>query len=231
MPESAHRVKYEDRRAIIRLIGEIENDVIFWLSDEIDHAIGYMCYDRVDIHIDSPGGAIDSLDYFLTRLEQWRRDGLVLGTLGLTTVASAAAVILSLGSHGHRRVYPSARLLYHDARIIDRGAVWTRDRLHAHERLLHEADRRLTEVIAQHILAGYPADRPLRIRNPLDGGGGAVEVNDTAEMVRVLAELSAQDRFITPEAALDMHLIDRIESAELSPTRERLVDGRTVSEA
>jgi ATP-dependent protease ClpP protease subunit len=209
--EYAHRIKYENHRAVIRLIGEIGNDVIFWLCDEIDHAIEYMCYDMVDIHIDSPGGAVDSLDYFLTRVGHWRNGGLVLGTLGLTTVASAAAVILSLGSHGHRRVYPAARLLYHDTRIIDRGAVWTRDRLHAHERLLHEADRRLTEVIAHHILAGSSPDRPLRIRKPVDGAGDPVEVHDAAEMAGILAELSAQDRFITPEAALDMHLIDRIE--------------------
>ena len=60
--------KYETHRAVVRLSGELNNDSIFALCDEIDLALDYYKYPAVEIQIDSPGGHVDSLDYYLTQI-------------------------------------------------------------------------------------------------------------------------------------------------------------------
>lgn len=111
------QAKYEPHRAVVRLAGEVNNDSIFALCDEIDLALDYYKYPLVEIQIDSPGGPVDSLDYYLTRLKSWRADGLRVSTLAMTRAASAAAVILALGDGGLRRAYPSARLQFRHAAL------------------------------------------------------------------------------------------------------------------
>ena len=109
------QAKYETHRAVVRLAGELSNGSIFALCDEIDLALDYYKYPLVEIQIDSPGGPVDSLDYYLTRLKSWRADGLRVSTLAMTRAAGAAAVILALGDRGLRRAYPSARLQFRHA--------------------------------------------------------------------------------------------------------------------
>ena len=218
--ERAHRIKYDHDEAVIRLKGPVESESIIWLCDEIDLAVDYYNYRRVDIQIDSPGGEIAALDYFMTRLSDWRQvEGLVLGTLALTRAASAAAMILSLGSIGHRRAYPSAQLLYHDSRIMSgEGTVWTRQSLDRHRHALAETDARLTRALAAHVMAGKAAGGALQVRalQPASSAGDpefeAVEATSADELAELYGALNARDLFITPEDALGLHLIDMLQS-------------------
>ncbi|MBS1681667.1 MAG: ATP-dependent Clp protease proteolytic subunit [Bacteroidetes bacterium] len=146
-------VKYEKACAVIRLIGEVNNQSIFALCDEIDLAIEYYNYKKIDIQIDSPGGAITSLDYYLSKLHKWQqRYGVIIGTLGLTKIASSAAMILSLGTIGYRRAYQSSQLVYHNSRIItSKAEVWTKERLDYTNKSLAETDGRLITRLVKHI--------------------------------------------------------------------------------
>jgi ATP-dependent protease ClpP protease subunit len=215
-----HVIKYEHDRAIVRLLQPVSNQSMIWLCDEIDLAIGYYFYRHVDIHIDSPGGAVTGLDYFTTRLQSWRDvDGLVLGTLAMAEVSSAAALILSSGTIGHRRAYPSARLLYHDSRIQPHDKeVWTRDRLEAASRTLAESDQRQDRALALYIM-----EQKIRPGGDHQGfavvpghRGGDLKLEETTiesadQLAQIYATLNTLDVRITPEDAVKLHLIDRIE--------------------
>lgn len=208
-------VKYDRDRAIMRLTQEVTNDRIFALCDEIDLAIDYYHFRDIDIHIDSPGGHVTALEYFITRLDTWRTvDDLVLGTLALTSAASAAAMILSLGSIGHRRASPSARLLYHDTRIITQNAtVWTQKKLEMQRSAIEETDRRLTRQLAAYIMTHKIGSEGTTVPEPTPRRGGQVKevkVRNANDLAVRYADLAAHDMFITPEVAVAMHLIDRI---------------------
>jgi ATP-dependent protease ClpP protease subunit len=217
----AHRVKYDVDEAIVRLKDGVTSESIIWLCDEIDLAIEYYNYRQVDIHLDSPGGEIPALEYFMTRLKVWREvEGLVIRTLALTSAASAAAMILSLGSIGHRRAYPSAELLYHDGRIFSgQGRTWTRDALQRHHSALTESDTRLNRALASHVMKGKAGDDgtlALPALEPATADRGDLAFRNTVvksedELAAIYAELNARDTFISPQTALDMHLIDAIQ--------------------
>lgn len=147
------KVFYEKACAIVRLFGEVNNQTIFELCDEIDLAIDYYNYRKIEIQIDSPGGSIQSLDYFITKLEKWRqKEGVIIATLGLTNVASAAAMILALGTVGYRRAYRSSSLLFHNSRVITNGSsVFTKETLNKANKDLAEIDERLLDRLSNHI--------------------------------------------------------------------------------
>ncbi len=145
-------VRYDYDKAIIRLNDNIDAQSIFSLCDEVELAADYYHYDFVDIHINSQGGSVPALEYFLTQLRGWRRrHDLTIGTLAISRVASAAAVILSLGDIGHRRAYPSAEILYHNARIATPEAYLTRSALQLLSKQLGRLDERMLNEIVEHV--------------------------------------------------------------------------------
>jgi ATP-dependent protease ClpP protease subunit len=217
--ESHHQTRYEDSRAVVRLTGEISDDTVIRLADEIDLAIDYYCYRHVLIQIASPGGSFHALQFYLNRLRHWRSiDGLILGTVAMTTAASAGAVILSLGTIGHRRAYPAARLLYHGSRIVTgNGQVWTEELLNAHREALAEADALLFSEMAAHSFRGHDHSNPLRVHLPrrggaADAGGKAADIGTADELAELYRTIAATDRFITPQEAAALGLIDSIEA-------------------
>ncbi|MCE1226279.1 MAG: ATP-dependent Clp protease proteolytic subunit [Geobacteraceae bacterium] len=109
-------VQYHADYAAIRFSGDVNADRVFSLCDEISFAQDYYHYNRVLIEIDSPGGEVKSLQYFVNRLAGWRAKGLVIETLALTSCCSAGAYMLSFGDPGHRAALPDSMLLYHNVR-------------------------------------------------------------------------------------------------------------------
>lgn len=104
--------------AEITLAGPVESANIYPLCDNIDHAITHFYYENVKLRISSPGGETVALRYYLSQLEQWHRSGIKIETIALTECSSAAAVMLTMGTRGHRHAdNRHARLLWHFARI------------------------------------------------------------------------------------------------------------------
>jgi len=167
-------VRYDHDKAIIRLNDDIDSHSIFSLCDEVELAASYYHYSFVDIHINSQGGSVPALEYFLTQMRRWRRQqNLTIGTLAISQVASAAAVILSLGDIGYRRAYPSAEVLYHNARVSTEATHLTRSALQAMSRQLLELDDRMLHEVIDHVFEnkvlaerlegdGKAAERPYR---------------------------------------------------------------------
>jgi hypothetical protein len=193
-------------------------DTALRLTDEIELCRAYYKYDTIDLHLASPGGCSDATLFLLESIRAWQGGGLTIGTLGLTTVASAAALLLGAGTVGHRRARRSARILVHRARVIaPQHSVMTRDRLQAHCLLLEDADQKAFQLLARHVVQGRAAQKsapPLQVPDAVTVDGSAriaqVRVRDEEHLTQLYLALADLDRPMAPEHALAYHLIDEI---------------------
>jgi len=176
---------------VIRLTGEIDMPVAFALLDEMKLLHDYYQFREIELQIDSPGGSADALHHLVQSLEPWRRGkGRTLLTVGLNEIASAAALLLSFGTIGHRRASAHSRLLYHAIRKVEReGVSHTVAQLRVATRKLEQWDDCFTDMLVEHVQkdAGkHPATRK-RFR-----------------------QLFRKERWISPKEALELGLIDSI---------------------
>jgi ATP-dependent Clp protease protease subunit len=176
---------------VIRLTGEIDLAVSYALLDEIKLLHDYYQFRTIDLHIDSQGGSADALRYIVHSLDAWRNgEGRVLRTFGINEVASAAAMLLSLGTFGHRAASRRSRLLYHSARNVQyQNAPHTAAQLSAVKRRLERWDHWFVDMLVEHTQ---------------HGGDDAVSYR------RKVTRLLHRDKFISPEQAMELKLIDRV---------------------
>jgi ATP-dependent Clp protease, protease subunit len=176
---------------VIRLTGEIEMSVAYSLVDEIKLLHGYYQFRTIDLHIDSPGGSADALRYAVHALDPWRRgEGRVLRTFGMNVVASAAAMLLSLGTFGHRTAFRCSKLLYHSVRNVQiENTSQTVADLRVVKRRLENWDKWFVDMLSEHTKLGPGDVLPYR---------------------RKIARLMHRDKFISPEQAVELKLIDRV---------------------
>lgn len=199
----------------IRLCGPVTTASIFALVDAMERGVGYYQYRRVDIEIDSPGGEVRALDYYLNKLDGMRRriPGLIIGTLAMTEASSAAAQLLSLGTVGYRRAYASTTILYHNSRIPFRQSVLTQTDMESLAQQLKEADDAMQVRLLDHLFGGRST---LRLPSAAAVAALAWQASDLDERSReeaaaVMTALFLHDKPITPGQARDLCLIDRIE--------------------
>jgi ATP-dependent protease ClpP protease subunit len=87
------------------------------LVDRVDSLFAYYRYNRIVLSIESPGGAVDGMEYVLRAMDTWAKEGRLVAVESTFQCASAAAFILAMGAWGHRRVDRGTYLLFHSARI------------------------------------------------------------------------------------------------------------------
>jgi ATP-dependent Clp protease, protease subunit len=179
---------------MIRLTGDIDMPVSYALLDEIKLLHDYYQFRTIDLHIDSPGGSADALHYLVHSLSPWSRgEGRVLRTFGMNEVASAAAMLLSFGTVGHRTASSRSRLLYHSVRSVQHeNSVQTVAQLRVTTRRLARWDTVFVDLLAEHTLASA-ADR--------------------VAYRRKLSRLMTREKYISPQQAVEMKLIDRVQEA------------------
>ncbi len=176
----------------IRLTGEIEMPVSYALIDELKILHDYYQFRVIDLHIDSPGGSADALHYLVHALEPWRRgEGRVLRTFGINEVASAAALLLSFGTVGHRTASSRSRLLYHSVRTVQHeNTMQTVAQLRVVTRRLERWDECFVDLLVRHTMK---------------------DVGDVAGYRRKLFRLMGKDKYISPQQAVELNLIDGIQ--------------------
>lgn len=181
---------------MIRLTGEIDMPVSYALLDEIKLLHGYYQFRTIDLHIDSPGGSADALHYLVHALDPWRKgEGRVLRTFGVNEVASAAALLLSFGTVGYRTASSRSRLLYHPVRTVQReNSMQTVAQLRSATRRLEHWDKCFVDLLVKHTLQSNDA-------------------TDAASYRKKLSRLIRQERYITPQQAVELKLIDRVQEA------------------
>lgn len=151
---TSHRVLYNQQHANVRFCGPVDTAQIFCLCDEIDSFINHYFYNHVILEIDSNGGELQSLLYYIQKLKGWRKKGVRIETVALTKCASAAAVMLSLGDIGHRYAMPRSKLLYHNARVYASSDIpLTSDKLEKLRSSLCRADAEILVALLQHLFS------------------------------------------------------------------------------
>jgi ATP-dependent protease ClpP protease subunit len=175
----------------IRITGDIDMPLCFVLIDEMKLLHDYYQFRTIELQIDSPGGSADALRYLVTSIADWRQgNGRVLKTLALNRVCSAAAILLSFGTMGHRRALASSRLLYHPVRtVFPQGTVHTVAQLRMTSMDLEDCDSKFLDLLAEHVC---------RRSNMVD------------PYKRRLKRLFETERYIEPGEAKRMKLIDEV---------------------
>lgn len=145
--------RLENDYGVVRFNDEVSIESMFQLTDEIDFLVDYYQYKLVRIEINSPGGALRALRFFLDKLNFWREKGVVIETLALCDVASAAALMLCLGDIGHRYAMPNAKVLFHGVRVNGLDNVTVEKTASLMESLKKTDDSIMQELI-EHIMPG-----------------------------------------------------------------------------
>lgn len=123
---NAISISHEQNFARIDFIAPVTPESIYRLSDAVEQAVRYYGWQTAEIRIHSGGGESNSLRHVADKVASWTKQGVTIRTIALTECASAAALLLSLGSRGHRHASLSSRLLYHRPRV-EAGAMLTRE--------------------------------------------------------------------------------------------------------
>ena len=147
----------------MRFMGLVTSQSVVHLVKEIRELQREYFYRTVELEIDSEGGEVASLYYFVSELEQWKRDGLRLTTRALTQCASAAAAMLSLGDE--REASATSRLLFHHARVVvPQAEVITKSSAEDLAYKLWLEDERIAELVVERILEAKAGTRDERLR-------------------------------------------------------------------
>lgn len=98
---------YNHKCAIIRLSGELDDNSLVEICDQIDLAIGYYHLRKIDLHVMSMSCSIKSIDYYLAKLRHWTSQA-VVGTLATSVITDFGIDLISSGTLGYRRALRSA---------------------------------------------------------------------------------------------------------------------------
>lgn len=222
-------VRYDQDTCIVRLQDQLRTRSIFQLCDEIDLAINYYRYKKVKIEIDSPGGDISSLDYYVSKLQSWKSKGIIISTHALTYASSASAYIFILGDVGERYAYASSRIVLHFGRTSKHNNGLTVEELERHSSRLRELDFRYLEYVVNAIMgkivsnkiSNYPnylSDHDQDIRDELNHIGiletelSAKTITKNVEKIRErIIRLHEYGEAITASAAEALMIVDVVE--------------------
>lgn len=113
----SNNLRIEKNCAKISFSKEVTTESICELVETFDVATSYYKCRKLILEIDSKGGQVSALNLFVERLKKFREQGILLETNAVSSVASAAAVMLTLGDIGHRSAEKHAKILFHNSRV------------------------------------------------------------------------------------------------------------------
>ena len=167
--------------AVAQFTGDLSVEAAIDLVNAVDALVDVYFYRRVEIQISSPGGLVQSIDHLALAVERWRAEGVQICTRVSTSAYSAAAVLFSIGDE--RVVEPTARLLYHGARLQQNGLLNRSDTVTLFT-TISRLDARLLSLLTVRALRD--SDEPERI--------AAAEEPDEPALVALVEVLPDPDR-------------------------------------
>ena len=196
-------VEHEHERAIVSFVAPVTESSVIELVRTVNELQRQRFYRHVELQIASPGGQVLALQYFLEALAYWKGRGLRLTTLALTSCASAAAVMLSLGDR--RKASPTSFILYHFARIhVSESTPITRTHARHFVESLELLDARILGALVSRAASNPPPvdEFSAEDRNALqelrtalgDRSDGKDSAAWLAQWLKATQEASAQDR-------------------------------------
>lgn len=139
----------------VHLHGELTPAMAVEVTRALANFFGYYCYPQLTLHLHSPGGDFQALQHLIDAISKWRRAGRELRTESTFEAISAAAVLLSLGDVGSRRVGERTTLLFHTSRLLDRERPLTSIDAQRVAGFMNESDQLLISQMTNHILSGF----------------------------------------------------------------------------
>ncbi len=213
--------KFEKNKAVVTLTGEVNFQSISELVTAIDLAITYYFFDRIKIEINSPGGELKALQIFIAKLKDWRSRGVVIETHAMSNVASAAAVMLSLGNVGYRTAMVDAEVLYHNVRVMGQMVITSEKAKQLNDDLT-KIDQKILNSLMEHnqecIEDTFNQGESLPLK-PIKIGQKTIKPNTRkalkgyTEYVKGLyQELFDMDVYLTAKQTVELKLIDEVTS-------------------
>lgn len=216
------RIMFEKNKAVITLTEEINFKSIHQLVRDIELIVNYYSFNRVKIEINSPGGELKALQLFIAKLVGWRKNGVVIETHAMSNVASAAAVMLSLGDLGYRTAMTDAEVLYHNVRVIGQMVI-TSDKARQLNEDLTRIDQKILNALMQHnkscLESGFNQNEALPMQSIKIGTKTLKpKMNKTLPgythyVKSVYQDLFDMDVYLTAQQAVDLKLIDHVIAA------------------
>ena len=145
---------HEHDHAAVLFAGHLDWEASHELVTTIDTVVGQYFYTQVELIVASPGGETRAFQYYLGAVEAYREQGVRFRTRVISSAASAAALMVSLGDE--RVAEPGARLLYHPARVASAGEI-TANTASEYRSALRNADERLIGYLVDRVLSVPPA--------------------------------------------------------------------------
>jgi hypothetical protein len=139
--------------ATLEYCGPISREGALALAGRLEPLFGYYQYSKVILRLESPGGEVEGLDYLLRVLSQYAKQGKRVETQSTFMCASAAAVLLSAGHFGTRRVCSQTHLLFHSSRLQGANIEWTAASSTMLTNALLSVDRKITEALLERLIA------------------------------------------------------------------------------
>ena len=144
---------FAPRRVAFTYKGTISDAGIKALCEQIDLAIDLYQPMHLLVQLDSPGGSALALDYWISRLKQWRKIGVEIETMADTVCASAAALALAFGVIGRRFAHPLTKLHFHNPRVHTSGPTELQEHLaEDFARVLKASRSRMHGLLKDHLI-------------------------------------------------------------------------------
>ena len=239
----------------VRVTGDLTDERCIALIDEIQTLRDQHFFDAVKLRITSPGGAYTALQYLSDSLRDMQHGGMTVATHAVAGVASAAAVLLSIGDI--RTAHPKARLTYHHGRFLGVNGPVTAHFATTIASSLSTSDGEVVALLADRALTGPPPapDTPEDIFAPDDwlvierlchGHGHkrskmlkllrrrvTKAFKSPSQLKSLYGDLCQLDTVVSPHLALELGLLDGVGDGCPTATAQDNaadVDGLTVPE-
>lgn len=158
MSDSAHiRYEMQGDKMIVSYDGGINSRDILLLTEIMQQGIEKYFYSHIVLAINSSGGEAAALFYFISKIHELqdllseKDEELILETIATIQSCSAAAIMLSMGTIGHRKANADTFLVFHNARQSSGTVPSTGDKHQDIASSLHSLDQRMLLVLFQHI--------------------------------------------------------------------------------
>ena len=168
--------------AVVLFVGELDWEASHELVSTIETVLDHYFYTEVELIVASPGGNTRAFKYYLNAFQDWRKQGVHFRTRVISTAASAAAFMVSLGDE--RVAEPGARLVYHHARAYNTNDITANATAELHS-ALREVDEGMISLLVDRVLADPVDSRKV----PFEA-----ERSDREVLERLHATLISRDR-------------------------------------
>ena len=226
-------------RPTVNFIGALTDETAIKVVDHIRVLRDDFFFSEVQLRISSPGGQLSALKYAAKSMQEFQAGGMKISTHAITTVASAAAVVLSLGDL--RTAHGKSVLLYHTGRLPGVAGGITAKGAESIATALSDADDEIVSLLVarasrapapeadtpveQFALGDWPvigrlspgnARRPKTTLGKFRKRVANAFTDPSTRLRKLYSDFCALDSPVSPYLALELGLIDAVGDGDLT---------------